>query len=266
MVLKGGFAMEDKETFDMVASNYDKYRPEYPNELFLDIVNYSNLQTEDKILEIGCGTGQATGGLVNNGFQNITCVELGTNLVQITSEKFKDYSSVQVVRSSFEDWEDLDESYDLAVSATAFHFIEPKFGYQKVSRLLKNKGNMGFFWTVHVPQYDEIHTELRKLYKSNAPHLDDSTKITPEEVINDRKGLAENSGLFENITVLQYKWLQSYSSEVYIALLNTHSKHQQLPANVRNTIFENMRNTIDRNGGYINKQQLVALYLGRKVG
>jgi ubiquinone/menaquinone biosynthesis C-methylase UbiE len=257
--------MQDKETFDTVAVNYDKYRPEYPNELFADIISYSNLQTEDKILEIGCGTGQATGGLVHNGFQNITCVELGTNLAQITSNKFKDYSSVQVIRSSFEDWEGHDESYDLAISATAFHFIEPKFGYQKVSRLLKYKGTKGFFWTVHVQQYDEIHTELRKLYKSNAPHLDDSTKKTPDEIISDRKVLTENSGLFENITVFQYKWLKSYSSEEYIALLNTHSKHQQLPDNVRNTIFEKMRNIIDGHGGYINKQQLVALYLGRKV-
>lgn len=256
--------MEDKETFDAVASEYDKYRPTYPKKLYEDIIYYSDLKKEDKVLEIGCGTGQATSGLINSGFSNITCVELGTNLAKITSNKFKEFPTIEVVNSSFEDWNGEEGLFDLAISATAFHFIEPNLGYQKVSRLLSRKGSMGFFWTVHVPLYDKIHTEIRKIYKSYAPHLVDSIKYTPEEAINERKHLTESSGLFDNIVVNEYKWLQSYSSEDYISLLNTHSKHQQLPENVRKLLFEKIKNRIEGHGGFINKEHLVALYLGKK--
>jgi ubiquinone/menaquinone biosynthesis C-methylase UbiE len=67
--------MERKYTFDKVAKEYDKYRPDYPDQLFRDILDYSALNPKDSLLEIGCGTGQATKGFVNLGYQNITCIE-----------------------------------------------------------------------------------------------------------------------------------------------------------------------------------------------
>ncbi|WP_405172451.1 rRNA adenine N-6-methyltransferase family protein [Paenibacillus sp. FSL H8-0280] len=72
--------MENKETFNLVTHEYERYRPVYPSEMFDDIFTYLNLNKEDSILEIGCGTGQATGGLVSKDYTNITCIELGSNL------------------------------------------------------------------------------------------------------------------------------------------------------------------------------------------
>src|SRR5690242_682738 len=108
--------MENKETFDTVASEYEKYRPTYPNEMFADLFHYSNMDQEDPILEIGCGTGQATSGLVTSGYHNITCIELGKNLVLITSEKFQTYPSINVINSSFEQWNHKGQSFQLAIS------------------------------------------------------------------------------------------------------------------------------------------------------
>ncbi|MCP1426290.1 protein-L-isoaspartate O-methyltransferase [Paenibacillus xylanexedens] len=51
--------MENKETFNFVTNEYERYRPLYPSEMFDDIFTYLNLNKEDSILEIGCGTGQA---------------------------------------------------------------------------------------------------------------------------------------------------------------------------------------------------------------
>ncbi|MGV2965329.1 hypothetical protein MHB43_12865 [Paenibacillus sp. FSL H8-0317] len=48
--------MENKETFNLVADEYERYRPVYPSEMFDDIFTYLNLNKEDSILEIGCGT------------------------------------------------------------------------------------------------------------------------------------------------------------------------------------------------------------------
>lgn len=255
--------MENKETFDAVAGEYEKYRPVYPQELFQDLIDYAGVNPSADILEIGCGTGQATSGLVERGFTRITCVELGGQLAKIASEKFQAYADVNVIHSSFEDWHGEERSYDLAISATAFHFIEPQYGYRKVSRLLRAGGAIGFFWTVHVPLYDQVHDEIRAIYQRYAPHLDDRQKAQPTEVIAERKRLTEQSGFFHDVTVKEYRSMATYSSDDYISLLNTHSKHQQLSEPIRNQLFHEMKQTIDERGGFIRKPQLVALFLGR---
>ncbi|MFC6333100.1 class I SAM-dependent methyltransferase [Paenibacillus septentrionalis] len=257
--------MENKETFNFIANEYERFRPTYPDEMFDDIFYYSNAEKKDSILEIGCGTGQATGGLVSKDYRNITCIELGDKLAHFTAEKFKSYASIKVINSSFEDWNGEGSPFKLAVSGTAFHFINPKFGYRRVWELLEDSGSIGFFWTIHVPKYDEIHNEIRTHYKELAPQLDDSKLQTPEEAINERRTLTENSGLFSNIIVKEYNQVLSYTSGDYISLLNTNSKHRQLSESVRYSLLNRIKNSIDRSGGYIYKDHRVALFLGKKL-
>jgi SAM-dependent methyltransferase len=52
--------MEQRFTFDQVASVYGKVRPDYPDALVDDVVSYADLKPNDRIFEVGCGTGQAT--------------------------------------------------------------------------------------------------------------------------------------------------------------------------------------------------------------
>ncbi|MGO4528501.1 class I SAM-dependent methyltransferase [Paenibacillus sp. 2TAF8] len=256
--------MENKETFNLVASEYDRYRPVYPSEMFEDIFTYAKLQKGDSILEVGCGTGQATGGLVNKDYTNITCIELGSNLAQFTADKFKSYPSIQVINTSFEEWNNEGKLFKMMVSGTAFHFIDPEIGYRRASELLEDEGCIGFFWTIHVPGYDQLHQEIRSHYIALASHLDDSQYPSPDEVIGERKEITEHSGLFTDIQVKEYNWIQSCSSDEYIALLNTNSKHQQLPEDVRRLLLGRIKNSIDDAGGMIEKHHKVALFLGRK--
>jgi ubiquinone/menaquinone biosynthesis C-methylase UbiE len=51
-----------RTSFDDVAELYDKARPAYPTELIDDLVDLSSLSKESRVLEVGCGTGQLTGG------------------------------------------------------------------------------------------------------------------------------------------------------------------------------------------------------------
>ena len=54
--------MEQRLTFDQVATVYKAARPDYPETLIEDVVSYAGLKQNDRILEVGCGTGQATKG------------------------------------------------------------------------------------------------------------------------------------------------------------------------------------------------------------
>jgi cyclopropane fatty-acyl-phospholipid synthase-like methyltransferase len=255
--------MENKETFNLIANEYERYRPTYPDEMFDDILNYSNIKKEQKILEIGCGTGQATVGLVNKDYKNITCIELGNKLAQLTSEKFNSYESIKVINTSFEEWNGEGRPFNLAISGTAFHFIEPGFGYRRVWELLDHSGAIGFFWTIHVPMFDDVHNEIRSHYKEHAPHLDDSMYRTPEEAINERKVITEETGIFTNIIVKKYSQIQTYTSNDFVSLLDTNSRHRQLSEVVKNTLLNKIRDTIDKAGGTFHNYLWVALFLGK---
>jgi SAM-dependent methyltransferase len=49
-----------KTTFEKGAELYDKARPQYPEQLVKDVLTLSEIPSNGRILEVGCGTGQAT--------------------------------------------------------------------------------------------------------------------------------------------------------------------------------------------------------------
>ena len=68
-----------RRTFDGVAGSYHRARPDYPAELFDDLLEVTGLAAGSRLLEVGCATGKATLPLARRGFR-ITCVELGADL------------------------------------------------------------------------------------------------------------------------------------------------------------------------------------------
>lgn len=93
--------MDIKYLFDDVVLNYEKRRPNYGTELFKDIIKYAEIGMDKSLIEVGCGTGQATEPFLKTKCE-VTAVELGENLSSYTREKFKSYKNLNVVQSVFE--------------------------------------------------------------------------------------------------------------------------------------------------------------------
>src|SRR5215207_485440 len=111
-----------RTTFDEAASLYDKVRPGYPEDLFDDIVSLSGIESGRRILEIGCGTGQATVPFARRGYR-ILCVELGENMAAVARRNLEGYPNAEVRTEVFEEWPLQEGAFDLAISATAFHWL-----------------------------------------------------------------------------------------------------------------------------------------------
>ncbi len=121
--------------FDSAALLYDEVRPGYPDAMFRDIVTLAGLPSFARILEIGCGTGQATLSWAEHGYQ-VDCVELGENLASVARARLARYPNVHVNVADFESWASPSGTYDLAFSATAFHWINLGVGFPKVASLI----------------------------------------------------------------------------------------------------------------------------------
>jgi 16S rRNA A1518/A1519 N6-dimethyltransferase RsmA/KsgA/DIM1 with predicted DNA glycosylase/AP lyase activity len=79
-----------KESFDVAASDYARYRSGYPAEVVDDVVTASRLRRGSRVLEIGCGTGQLSVPLAQQGAE-LVAVELGPNLAAIARRNLADF-------------------------------------------------------------------------------------------------------------------------------------------------------------------------------
>jgi SAM-dependent methyltransferase len=121
--------------FDSVAAEYDRHRPTYPDELIDLACQAGGLAAGDRVLEIGCGTGQLTRSLVARGL-SVTAVEPGQNLISLAGQAAP---GVDFVNHRFEDAE-LPDRFAAAFCAAAFHWLDPDVSWRKVAQSLRPGG------------------------------------------------------------------------------------------------------------------------------
>jgi SAM-dependent methyltransferase len=256
-----------RATFDRVAPLYDRARPCYPGALFDDVVSLSGVPPGGRILEIGCGTGQATVPLARRGYR-ILCVELGENLAAAARRKLAVYPQVEVRTGAFENWPIEEGAFDLAVSAEAFHWLDQAIAYRKIALALRPGGAIALFWNRHV-QSDEsegFFEAAHEIYKREAPELVEEEELNlprPDEV-SGRSAEIDETGLFGEVTVRKYRWDAEYDAASYIRLLSTYSGHINLDSTARERLFRGIAELIDAEfGGRIIKGYLSVLYVAR---
>ena len=81
-----------KTTFNTVASLYDEVRPGYPDELVRDVLDLSEMDRSGKILEVGCGTGQASRLFAILGCE-MTCLDIGQDLIEAARARLNNYKT-----------------------------------------------------------------------------------------------------------------------------------------------------------------------------
>ena len=258
-----------RATFDQVAQLYDRARPGYPAALFDDVVGLSGLPPGGRVLEIGCGTGQATMPMARRGYRMV-CVELGANLAAVARSKLAAYSQVEVVVGNFETWPVEPGTFDLVMSATAFHWIDPATRYQKVARALRPGGGIALFWNHHVKSANDagFFDAVQAVYERAAPEKAKKWEplISAEELGTPELPAIEQSGSFGPVAVRTYRWDLSYDAAGYIDVLDTYSDHRDQPAQERERLFRGIAEFIDTEyGGRITKGYQTILYVARRI-
>jgi len=250
-------------TFDEAAEAYDAARPAYPSELIDDLVALSRLGGNSRILEIGCGTGQATLPLARRGYA-IDCVELGENLAALARAKLRNFPRVRVITCAFEAWQPGDEPYDLVLAATSWHWLDPAVAYAKAASVLTFGGVLAVVETNHVLPGggDGFFREVQDDYALIGEVGPGPPR--PEEV-PDKSGEIEASGLFEDVSVSQYVESHEYTAAEYVALLDTYSGHRAMEPGSRHVLYRAIERRIAaRARERVSKHYLFRLYVVRR--
>ena len=252
-----------EQTFDTVASAYDKFRPSYSDELYEMIFNYITLNESCYAVEVGIGSGQATLPILKTGC-NVTAVEYGKEFSELCKEKFKEYPKFSVITNKFEDTIFSDDTYDLVYSASAFHWIAENIGYEKVFSMLKSGGAFARFANHpypakdNLPLFEEIQSIYGEYYHNKKPPIE----YTEERAAQTAK-IAEKYG-FTDIKYALFHRTRTFSASEYCALLGTYSDHIAIKENIRKEFFSKIEDAINDYGGSITVYDTIDLQLARK--
>ena len=233
-----------RRTFDSAADLYEIARPSYPTQLFDDLVDLAELNPGDRLLEIGCATGKATRPLLERGF-SVVCVEMGAQLAQRARRNLAGLA-VEIQIAPFEAWDSQGGTFDLVYAATAWHWVDPAIRYRRAHQLLRHGGHLAFWSAAHAfPRgFDPFFAEIQEVYDAiGESHPDEWPPPRPDEVQDDSAEI-EATGLFSHVEVRRYVWETSYTSDEYIALLETFSGHISMEPEKREHLYAEIRRRI----------------------
>jgi SAM-dependent methyltransferase len=253
-------------TFGAAAGTYDAVRPGYPPRLVDILITRAGLGSASKVLEIGCGTGQLTRDLAPTGCE-IVCLEPSGELARFARENLSRFPKVSVRDETFERSEMVHGTFDLVVAATSFHWVDPAVRCAKACRALRPGGMLGILTNVHPGPLTGFFERVQKTYRTIAPGLAHAG-ATSETAKWSRELASElaQSGLFDPVETFVESWQQRLDRDQYVALLETFSRHRQLPEDQRVRLFAAIGKLIDEEyGGYMDQPYSTNLCLARKV-
>jgi len=265
-----------------MAVEYDRHRPTYPDELIDLSCQAGDLAAGDRVLEIGCGTGQLTRSLVARGL-SVTAVEPGQNLISLAG---RNAGGVEFVNRRFEDAE-VPGPFRAAFSASAFHWVDPDVSWRKVAGALAPGGLLALiqYFGVQDPRTAVDEDALMGALADAAPELAaDWPALRSLETLlagaqerranvsevwawlgNQPVARAYAAGLFEDAELAVVPWLQEQTADELNALFATTSLYHRLAPDQREALLQANRGIGERLGRPIRSSMLTVLVTARRA-
>jgi SAM-dependent methyltransferase len=171
--------------FDAVAEDYDRHRPGYPSALIDLACQTAHLHPGERVLEVGCGTGQLTADLLQRGLQ-VTAVEPGGRLIAQARARLRGSGclpwdaakgsrcgQVRFVNARLEDATLARSHYQAVFSASAIHWVDPDLGWRIIAEALVEDGTLALlsYFGLREPWSDGDQRALRAALAGVAPEL-----------------------------------------------------------------------------------------------
>lgn len=266
--------------FDDVAELYDRVRPRYPAELFDDLATL--IPPDARLLEVGCGTGQATRDLLARGWR-VHAVEPGAAMVARARHNTTGLPfTVDLAR--FDDWDPRGATFDALFSATAYHWVDPRHRWSLAAAVLEPGAAIALVTnrTVAGGQFDEVYRASEDLHARFAPEIEFGLPVTAESILDTvnagrhdlgaiwqaaeaKSGPSLAGPLFTPPELRSYEWMVTYDTEDAVGLLSTYSPYLRVPEERRAQLLAGIADIVRTEfGGTVTRRYLAILAVARR--
>ena len=250
---------------------YDRVRPGYPDKLFDDLEAIVGLDEQSSVLEVGCGTGQATRSLATLGC-SVIGVEAGDGMAALARQRLDGFPKVEIETSTFEEWDDRGRRFHLLLAAASWHWIDPAIGWRRAHDVLRPGGWMALIGNIVVrrPGDREVYAETAELHERFAPSNPGWRDPPFEEEVretNEGWGQVEDPGeLFGPTVVRWYPSEQSFDGNGFADHLRSTSLYRSLDREVREPLLDAIAGHIrTKMGNRVRRRYLSVLRVGQRV-
>jgi ubiquinone/menaquinone biosynthesis C-methylase UbiE len=273
------------KVFNEIAAEYDRRRPTYPDALVDHACQVARIGAGDRVLEIGCGTGQLTGSLLARGLR-VTALEPGDQLIAIARENLKDAGDVEFVNAALEDLQLPSERYQAVFSASAIHWADPDLSWRRIADVLAPDGTLALIQYFGVKQQHGADDQDQLLWaiRRHAPQIA-ATWPTYRDLESTIAGVQERrrnvseawswlgshdigrdhaADLFGDVQLAAAPTLTEHTADEINALLATMSSWARLSADQRDALTSENRALHERLGRPIRASTLAGLLTARR--
>jgi SAM-dependent methyltransferase len=262
--------------FGRVAEEYERVRSGYPASLVDKAC--AGLEPQDRIVEIGPGTGKLTRELAARGL-SVDAVEPDADLVAVARTTVP-ASSVRFHVDTFEQVDLPDGVFRAAFAATSYHWVDPDVGWRKVAALLEP--GAVFALLSHVGgtrgQLDEEVTQVwRDVAGSTWEPLDDETLWAGVEsrlgniselwawLTRHQLARPEAATLFRDVRLDREPVEQTLTLDDYLARVRTTNTYLHLAPEDQQRLEQGLTAVLEAHGGVYPASHFAVLVTARRV-
>ena len=160
------------KVFDEIAAEYDRRRPAYPDALIDQACQVAGIRSGDRVLEVGCGSGQLTRGLLARGLR-VTALEPGQSLIALARQNLEGAGEAEFVNAQFEDVLLPPGQFEAVFSASAFHWVDPQVSWQKAADVLVPGGTLALvqYFGLEEPRSERDQEAVLAAMRKVAPDI-----------------------------------------------------------------------------------------------
>jgi SAM-dependent methyltransferase len=258
-----------RRLFGLDPPDYDRARPPYPERVYDVLRSRCGLRPGVRTLEIGPGTGLATRRLLDLGASPLVAIEPDARLAEFVVAHVPRAGRILDVRvAGFEEAALEPASFDLAVSATAFHWLDQRPALEKVGRVLRSGGWLALWWNVFgdPARHDAFHEATQDLLRPLAGPTANVAGRPPFPLdVEARLADLEAAAVFTDLEHELVRWPSRMDPGQIRALYATFPTISQQAEPERERILDALaRITEEEFGGIVERPFATAIYTARR--
>jgi len=167
---------ERARSFETVAADYERHRPEYPEEALRWAVGQLGIGPRGRVLDVGAGTGKLTRGLVAIGL-DVVAVEPGAPMLEQLRRAVPEADALDGAAESIPL---SGASVDAAFAGQAYHWFDRERAVPELHRVVRAGGGLALLWNWW-DERDPLQRELGDLvgYAGHEPYRNEELPGEP---------------------------------------------------------------------------------------